>query len=541
MSKALKVLDREGTLVIQCGWDYEDEEVTTMAEVVVVNEFGQEIIVEEEVTETIVKKNQPTAKVCRNEDIYIDPTCQDDIDKAQFIIYRYESDISTLKKDGRFKNLDKIGSGEMEYDPDYRKEDLTEFRFRDEPRKKLVVYEYWGNYDVDGDGIAEPIVCAWVGSTIIRLTANPYPDKKLPFIVVPYNSVPFKIHGESNAELIGDNQKVKTAIIRGIIDNMAQSNNGQVAIRKGALDTVNMKRMMRGDNFVFNGSPNDFWQGSYNAIPGSAFDMIGIMNNEIESLTGVKSFSGGITGSSLGPSATGARGALDAAATRRINIVRNVAENLVKPLMRKWMVYNAEFLEEEEVIRITNDEYVPIRRDDLSGRIDVDITVSTAEDNAAKVQELSFLLQTLGPSEDPIIRRNIMADIYELSRMPEEAKRLREYQPEPNPVQEQMQQLELERMALENEKIRAEVMWKQSLAQMDPVDAELKMRKAEVEAAKARKLEAEADLKDLEFVAMDEGVSHQQKLEIEERKRLANLDVLAFQAMNGDTRLGVQR
>jgi hypothetical protein len=40
---------------------------------------------------------------------------------------------------------------------------------------------------------------------------------------------------------------------------------------------------------------------------------------------------------------------------------------------------------------------------------------------------------------------------------------------------------------------------------------------------------------------MDEGVSHQQKLEIEERKRLANLDVLAFQAMNGDTRLGVQR
>jgi hypothetical protein len=171
----------------------------------------------------------------------------------------------------------------------------------------------------------------------------------------------------------------------------------------------------------------------------------------------------------------------------------------------------------------------------------VDITVSTAEDNAAKVQELSFLLQTLGPSEDPNIRRSIMADIYELSRMPEEAKRMREYQPEPDPVQEQMKQLELERMALENEKIRAEVMWKQSLAQMDPVDAELKMRKAEVEAAKARKLEAEADLKDLEFVAMDEGVSHQQKLEIEERKRLANLDVLAFQAMNGDTKLGVQR
>ena len=34
MSKAVKVLDREGTLVVQTGWDYEDEEVTTMAEMV---------------------------------------------------------------------------------------------------------------------------------------------------------------------------------------------------------------------------------------------------------------------------------------------------------------------------------------------------------------------------------------------------------------------------------------------------------------------------------------------------------------------------
>ena len=37
--------------------------------------------------------------------------------------------------------------------------------------------------------------------------------------------------GEALAENIGDNQKVKTAITRGIIDNMARSNNGQIGIR----------------------------------------------------------------------------------------------------------------------------------------------------------------------------------------------------------------------------------------------------------------------------------------------------------------------
>ena len=90
----------------------------------------------------------------------------------------------------------------------------------------MVVYEYWGNYDIDEDGIAEPIVCAWVGNTIIRLQSNPYPDQKPPFIVVPFNAIPFQMHGESLASVIGDNQKVKTAIVRGVIDNMAQSNNG---------------------------------------------------------------------------------------------------------------------------------------------------------------------------------------------------------------------------------------------------------------------------------------------------------------------------
>jgi len=311
MTKAIKILDQEGTCVIQTGWEYEDEEVDVEVPIVEINPFdGQEYIRGYEIQkQTKVLVNRPTAKVCRNEDVFIDPTCQDDIDKAQFIIYRYESDISTLKADGRYKNLDKIdldvnqtldGSSYM-----YISEDLTKFQFSDDPRKKLLVYEYWGNFDRDGDGIAEPIVCTWAGKTVIRIEDNPFPDKKLPFLVALFNSVPFTLFGESNMELIGDNQKVKTAILRGIIDNMAQSTNGMKGIKKGALDTVNRKKFLAGENFEFNDSPNDFWDGSFNQIPGSAFDMFSVMNNEIESLTGVKSFSGGISGASLGSTATG--------------------------------------------------------------------------------------------------------------------------------------------------------------------------------------------------------------------------------------------
>ena len=546
--KSLKGLATEGTVTIQTGWDYEDEEVETMMETVAIDEItGEEYITMSKQKQTVITKNQPTAKVCRNEDIYIDPTCMDDMDKCQFVIHRYETDISTLRADGRYKNLDKVAAYEgQNRDYGFYPQDHTYFQFKDEPRKKMVVYEYWGNYDVNEDGIAEPIVCAWIGNTIIRLQSNPYPDKKPPFVVVPFNAVPFQIHGESLASVIGDNQKVKTAVVRGIIDNMAQSNNGQVGMRKGALDIANRKKFLAGRNFEYNGTPNDFWQGSYNQIPGSAFDMMNIMNNEIEAQTGVKSFSGGINAGSLGSTATGARGALDATATRRISLVRNIAENLIKPLMRKWMSYNAEFLDEEEVVRITNEEFVPIRRDDLLGNIDIDISISTAEDNSAKAQELSFLLQTMGPNQDFEINKLLMAEIARLSRMPELEQKILGYQPQPDPAAEQMKQMQMQEMQLKLQLMQAEIKDRLARAGENEIDAQVKVAKMKTELAKARKLGSEADGMDLDFLLKNDGVDgyekklddeekymrdRRAKLEDDEYDRMYEMDKMTLQAM----------
>lgn len=506
INKATRVLATEGTLVIQTGWDYEDVDVDEEVEVVKVDEFGMQYIATEMQTVTKVIKNQPTAVVCRNEDVYLDPTCMDDMDKCQFVIHRYETDLSTLKADGRYKNLDRVALAATRDDTDFVPKDDTRFNFEDQARKKMVVYEYWGNYDVDEDGYAEPIVCAWVGDVMIRLEDNPYPDQKPPFIIVPFNAVPFQMYGEALAENIGDNQKVKTAITRGIIDNMARSNNAQIGIRRNALDMANRKKFLQGKNFEFNGSPQDFWQGSYNQIPGSVFDMLSLQNNEIESQTGVKSFSGGITGQSLGGSATGARLSMDATAMRRLHLVRNMAENLMKPLMRKWMVYNSEFLEEEEVVRITNDNYVPVRRDDLQGNIDIDITISTQEDNSARAQELGFLLQTLGNTVPFELTQMVLAEIVGLSRMPDLEKRLKEFKPQADPMQEQLKQLELQKLQLELSKLQSEITRNEARAGEDQVDVVLKQQKAAVEAAKARKLASESDMLDIDFLMKNEGV-----------------------------------
>ena len=550
INKAIRVLATEGTLVIQTGWDYEDKEAEEEVEIAVVDKYGNTIIRKETQKVTKVIKNQPTAIVCRNEDIFIDPTCMDDMDKCQFIIHRYESDLSTLKADGRYKNLDKIDTNSGGYDPDFDAQDKTEFKFEDKARKKVLVYEYWGNYDVNNDGITEQIVCAWVGDTIIRLEDNPYPDKKPPFIVVPFSSIPFQMYGEALAENIGDNQKVKTAITRGIIDNMAKSNNGQIGIRLGALDLANRKKFLQGKNFEFKGTPADFWQGSFNQIPGSVFDMLQLMNNEIESQTGVNAFSKGLTGNSLGSSATAARGMLDATALRRLHLVRNIAENLVKPLMRKWMAYNSEFLEEEEVVRVTNEEYVPVRRDDLEGKVDIDITISTYEEANARSQELGFMLQTLGNSIPFELTQLILSEIVKLGRMPELEKALREYKPQPDPVQEQIKQLEVQKLQLENNKLMAEIQDLSARAGENEVDMKLKEYKAQVEAAKARALHSKADLDDLAMLMKDEGYDEyleeqrfardrMAKIEDDEKQRAHDRAVISAQIAAKDRQIGI--
>jgi hypothetical protein len=523
MTKAIKVLSIEGTCVVQTGWEYEEEEIEVEIPIFYINPITGEQVVTGTRTETQIKVlvNKPTAKVCRNEDVFIDPTCQDDLDNAQFVIYRYETDLSTLRQDGRYKNLDKVANMKEDSkedatsDWDYDPEDETEFKFTDNPRKKIIVYEYWGYLDRDDDGIAEPVVCAWVGNVIIRLEDNPFPDKKVPFIVIPFSAVPFSVYGESNADLISDNQKINTAMLRGIVNSMASANGGQKGVPKGLLDNLNSKRFFSGENYEYNPGQGQVVESTYTPIPNSAFDTIALMKNDIESMTGVKSFSGGISGNSLGSTATGARGALDATATRRLNIVRNIAENLIKPLMRKWMVYNSEFLEDSQVVRITNDKFVEIRRDDLAGNIDIDIQVSTAEDNSAKAQELSFLLQTLG-QDDIEYRKIIQIEIAKLQRMPDLAKKIEEYQPQPDPIAQRKAELEI---AL----LEAQIANEQAKGMENAVDVELKKAKTANELANARLVNEDTDLKALQFLEKSSGAEHLKEIEKQKQKTEGDL------------------
>jgi hypothetical protein len=82
---------------------------------------------------------------------------------------------------------------------------------------------------------------------------------------------------------------------------------------------------------------------TYPEIPNSALNMLNLQNNEAESLTGVKAFNSGISGSALGNTATGIRSALDAASKRELGILRRLADG-INQIGRKIISMNSEFL-----------------------------------------------------------------------------------------------------------------------------------------------------------------------------------------------------
>jgi hypothetical protein len=442
--------------------DYlEETQIPTIAKQVGVKTVEEEKIIE----------NKPTVEIVNPANVYVDPSCNGDLDKALFVIVSFETNKADLLKEGdRYKNLDKVnweGNSSI-VSADHSTETPDSFQFRDATRKKIVAYEYWGFYDIHGNGTLEPFVATWIGDTVIRMDGNPYPDKKLPFVMIPYLPVKRELYGEPDAEVLEDNQRILGAVTRGMIDLLGQSANGQRGFAKGMLDPLNRRRYENGQDYEFNPAmptSQGIIEHKYPELPQSALLMLNLQNAEAESITGVKNFAGGLSGESYGvTSATSVRGVLDASAKREMAILRRLAKG-VCDIGRKIMAMNAEFLSEVEVVRVTNDQFVSVAREELAGEFDLIVDISTFEVDNTKAQDLGFMLQTLGPNMDPQISMTILAEIAELKRMPALAQKLRTWQPQPDPVAEQMKQMELQRMQVEIQKLESEVMLNQARAQ----------------------------------------------------------------------------
>ena len=574
----------EGTVIVQVGWLHEKEkrkvnvavrltpvqlqmklfamvaqgqltQEEAIAKMQDPNEYVQWVKREQE----YVKHNHPVVRICEYDRVIVDPTCEGDIEKAQFVIVPTETSISELLKDGTYdlselftdSTMSEIDKSKLDDDTFYstfsssqRDKQLNPFTFKDLARKKLTKYEYYGYWDVDGDNKTRAIKAVWIGNTLIKLEELPFPDNKLPFVLVQFMPERKSIYGTPDGKLIEDNQDILGAVLRGIIDIMGRSANGQQLLAKDFLDPINQLKYDKGENAYFNPGKDprlSVHMQTFPEIPNSAMQMIDLLNTDAESLTGVMAFNTGISGQALGNTATGVRGALDSASKRELGILRRLSQG-IEQIGRKIIAMNAEFLDDEEVIRVTNKKFRTIRRDDLAGDYDLRVNISTAESDNQKIEKLAFMMQTGQQSMDPEEAKLVRAEIYKLQKMPDLADKVLSYQPQPDPMAQKLQELEIRKLETDIEKTLADIADKYARAGENKIDAEMKAAKVDEIRANTRMKHSTADQQDQEFLQKDLGMDKQHEMNMENLKGQQTMEqsaldhLMTMKQMNAQTK-----
>ena len=187
----------------------------------------------------------------------------------------------------------------------------------------------------------------------------------------------------------------------------------------------------------------------------------------------------------------------------------------------------------DKIIAHINSSWVTrVRRDDLAGNFDLVLSISTAEEDHNKAQELSFMLQTMGNNMDPGMSRMILSDIARLRKMPDLAKRIESYEPQPDPMQQEIAQLQVQ-------KLKAEIMEIQARTGTHAANAQLAGAKVGTEGAKAAHLKSDADLKNLDFVEQESGVKQERDKELhgEQARSQMQLKLLDRQFQREDSKM----
>jgi hypothetical protein len=507
-----------------------------------------------EVKEMRLVANHPTHEVRPVQNVIIDPTCEGDIRKARFVVDIYELDYSVLMKNkqktlpdgtttGHYRNIDKIDFHSDNTENVYGEKDNVvngnSFVFADKARKKVKVYEYWGYFDIQGNGKLEPIVATMIGDTMVRLEKNPFPHKKIPFAICQYIPEFQEIYGKTDIEFLEDNQEITGKMTRAALDITGTQAAGQKIVNGRLFDTVQDWEDHRAGLDV-KCNPNvdpkhAIYKENVEPVSPSVFQMIESAQNDADSR------SGSISKQSLSGSATGAQITQSAAATRNMSILRRISA-LVKQLARFDIVNAQVFARDEEVIRITDKEFARIKREDLRGEFDITVDIKTKEADEKTISDLVMLMQTNAASMDPNLAKMINARIMRLMDQPDLADQVEAFEPQqeqPDPVMEELKKQQVANAQLENQKLQLEIANLQkdieeadsriaerySRAQENESDHVGKMAKAEQALASAEVSKSMKDKLDMEFVKEQSGRARQEKLEdmkVSEQSKLAH-------------------
>lgn len=391
--------DMEFTLLV----NEDDVEVVkhTTKMVVEIDEFGMEV--EAPRHDLKIARTVDRGKMCIEsvppEEFFIDRNSRS-IDDYYCVAHRTEmrvgdlvamgydfeevKDLSGLEHSDSFSEVEEYER--RGYESDYAEEDI-----KDPSMRLVAVTEAYMKIDVSGTGVAQMHKILMGGNQYKLLDYEPC--SHLPFAIFEVDPEPHTFYGRSVADLILNDQDAATAMLRGVLDNVALTNNPRIEIVDGA---VNVDDIL---NNEIGGVIRVKQAGAVNAqavpfVAGQTLSALQYFDQQVEDKTGVTKASTGLSPDSLqATTATAVNATVQAQAAQIEVMARNLAEGGMRQMFKLMLKCMVENVDEEQMMRLQGQSYTPV--DPRSWNAGMDVSINVGLGTGREDQKIAVLNQTL--------------------------------------------------------------------------------------------------------------------------------------------------
>ena len=318
------------------------------------------------------------------------------IDDAYIVAHRTEMRVGELvemgydfedvyKLDGLYGASD-ISEAETIERQGYSQDDYED-QEGDPAMRSVAVTEAYMKIDVDGTGV--PVLHRFIcGGTSYKLL-DMEPWDEVPFAVFEVDPEPHTFYGRSLAEIIIDDQDAATAILRGVLDNVAMTNNPRIGIVDGA---VNIDDVLNNEigAIVRMRQAGAVQELSVPFTAGQTLGALTYMDQVVENKTGVSRASMGLDPDSMQSTTRAAVQATIQAQAGQIEVmVRNLADGMKRlfGIMLRAAIKNTD---EEQLVKMGG-QFVQV--DPRVWRSDMDIGINVGLGTGREEEKMMALQQ----------------------------------------------------------------------------------------------------------------------------------------------------
>jgi hypothetical protein len=342
-------------------------------------------------------------------------------------------------------------------------------------QRRVLYVEAYCYVDYDGDGLAELRRVCTVGSGYH--VVNNEPISSIPFAVFACDPEPHVFFGSDVADMTKDIQRVKSAVLRGMLDSLSFALYPRTGIVEGQVDIDDVLNPEVG-SIIRMRAPGMVQQLNVPFLGREAFPMMEYLDQMKSSRTGQSGASQGLDPDVLQSTTRAAVSATMKGAEQRLEMIaRLFAETGFKPLFKGLLRLIIEHQDQERMVRLRNN-WTPIDPRVWDSTMDVSTNVGlgsgmTDERLAALTQiagRQQEIMQQMGPN-NPLVGlgqiRHTLAKMLEISGFKDSNQFFNpippDYQPPPPPPpkptpEEQLAQVQMAdiqaRTAIDQEKLQ---------------------------------------------------------------------------------------